>query len=85
MIQIAGSPKSVPLDPDVAEYFTDMVSLREAMLDRTRKQVLAMLEKVESTAREIFQETSPEEIPGEVSTDSTTVTLPDGTKARVRI
>ena len=85
MIQIAGSPKSVPLDPDVAEYFTDMVSLREAMLDRTRKQVLAMLEKVEATAREIFQETSPEEIPGEVSTDSTTVTLPDGTKARVRI
>lgn len=36
MIQIAGSPKNVPLDPDAAEYFTDMASLRDAMLERTR-------------------------------------------------
>lgn len=86
MIQIAGSSKSVPLDPDAAEYFTDSISLREAMLERTRKQVIAMLEKVEVTAREIFQEQVSEEEPTpEVEVGSATVTLPDGTKARVRV
>lgn len=86
MIQIAGSQKSVPLDPAAAEYFTDMVSLREAMLERTRKQVIAMLEKVETTAREIFQEQiSDEEPTPKAEPKSATVTLPDGTKARVRV
>lgn len=85
MIQIAGSPKSVPLDPDAAEYFTDMGSLRDAMLERTQRQVLTMLEKVESMAREVFEESIPDETPaGEVS-ETATITMPDGTKARVRI
>lgn len=85
MIQIAGSPKSVPLDPDAAEYFTDMISLREAMIERTRKQVLAMLDKVEAMARETFQESDPADEPTNDPVDVATVTLPDGTKARVRI
>lgn len=84
MIQIAGSPKSVPLDADAAEYFTDMTSLREAMLERTRKQVLVMLEKVEATAREIFQESDSATSIVEDETETTTVVLPDGTKAKVR-
>ncbi len=85
MIQIAGSPKSVPLDPEAAEYFTDVVSLREAMLERTRKQVLSMLDKVEAMAHETFQESSLEETTSEIPSESATITLPDGTKARVRI
>lgn len=85
MIQIAGSPKSVPLDPDAAEYFTDMASLRDAMLDRTRNQVLAMLEKVEMTAREMFDEPTPDTAPVQETSETTTITMPDGTKARVRI
>lgn len=85
MIQIAGSPKSVPLDPGAAEYFTDIETLREAMLERTRRQVMSMLDKVESTAREIFQESSPVDVIGETPVESATVTLPDGTKARVRV
>ena len=85
MIQIAGSPKSVPLDPDAAEYFTDVVSLRDAMLERTRMQVISMLERVEATAREIFQESVPEEAPAEAASETATITMPDGTKARVRI
>jgi hypothetical protein len=84
MIQIVGSPKSVPLDPEAAEYFTDIGTLREAMLERTRRQVMSMLDKVESTAHEIFPESSPEETTNEVPAESTTVTLPDGTKVRVR-
>jgi len=85
MIQIAGSSKSVPLDPDAAEYFTDMPSLREAMLDRTRKQVLSMLEKTEELAREVFQESDPEDVPTDNPNEVAMITLPDGTKARVRI
>jgi hypothetical protein len=85
MIQIAGSPKNVPLDPDAAEYFTDMASLRDAMLERTRMQVISMLERVEATAQEIFQESIPEEAPAEVDSETATITMPDGTKARVRI
>ena len=85
MIQIAGSPKSVPLDPDAAEYFTDVVSLRDAMLERTRMQVISMLERVEATAREIFQESVPEEAPADAASETATITMPDGTKARVRI
>ena len=85
MIQIAGSPKSVPLDPDAAEYFTEVVSLRDAMLERTRMQVISMLERVEATAREIFQESVPEEAPAEAASETATITMPDGTKARVRI
>lgn len=85
MIQIAGSPKSVPLDPEAAEYFTDMASLRDSMLDRTRNQVLAMLEKVEATAREIFDEPVPDTSPAEENNETTTIMMPDGTKARVRI
>lgn len=84
MIQIAGSPNSVPLDPDAAEYFTDMVSLREAMLERTRKQVLTMLDKVETTAREVFQQDGVDEMPADDGAETATVVLPDGTKAKVR-
>lgn len=84
MIQIAGSTKSVPLDPEAAEYFTSIESLREVMIERTRKQVIAMLEKTESLAKELFQEQSTEE-PVPTNTPSATITLPDGTKARVRV
>lgn len=85
MIQIAGSPKSVPLDLEAAEYFTDMVSLREAMLERTRKQVLTMLDRVEALAQETFQESDPEPEFVDEANETATIILPDGTKARVRI
>ena len=85
MIQIAGSPKSVPLDPDAAEYFTDMGSLRDTMLERTQKQVLAMLERVELMAREVFQDSVSDAPVTEEISETTTITMPDGTKARVRI
>jgi hypothetical protein len=85
MIQIAGSPKSVPLDPEAAEYFTDMVSLREAMLERTRQQVITMLEKTESLAREMFPDQVEESVPTPSEDEPMTVTMPDGTKVRVRI
>jgi len=88
MIQIAGSAKSVPLDPEAAEYFTDMASLREAIFERTRKQVMAMLEKTEALVHEVFPTVEPIEASTEASTsadEATTVTLSDGTKARVRI
>ena len=85
MIQIAGSPKSVPLDPDAAEYFTDMGSLRDTMLERTQKQVLAMLERVELMAREVFQDSVSDPPVTEEISETTTITMPDGTKARVRI
>ena len=46
---------------------------------------LSMLERVEATAQEIFQESIPEEAPAEVDSETAIITMPDGTKARVRI
>ena len=85
MIQIAGSAKSVPLDPDAAEYFTSVDALRDIMIERTKKQVIAMLEKTEALAREVFQEQVEEELPVSSEDEAATITMPDGTKARVRI
>ena len=85
MIQIAGSSKSVPLDPDAAEYFTSVDALRDIMIERTKKQVIAMLEKTEALAREVFQEQVEEELPVSSEDEAATITMPDGTKARVRI
>lgn len=87
MIQVAGSPKSVPLDPDAAEYFTSIDNLRDIMIERTKKQVIAMLEKTEALARQLFQDSESELVQSdpEVTSESTKIVMPDGTTARVRI
>lgn len=83
MIQLAGSQKSVPLDPDAAEYFTSIEILRDLLVERTRVQVIAMLEKTESMANEFFGQ-DVEEAPVEV-TSAATILMPDGTRAKVKI
>lgn len=81
MIQLAGSQKSVPLDPDAAEYFTSIDSLRDLLVERTKMQVIAMLERAERVAIETF---SPQDDEPALEIPSTTVVLPDGTRAKVR-
>jgi hypothetical protein len=44
-----------------------------------------MLEKTEELAREVFQESDPEDAPTDNPDEVAMITLPDGTKARVRI
>lgn len=92
MIQLAGSQKSVPLDPDAAEYFVSVDSLREVLVSRTVQQVNTMIDKVVSTASEIFprpevpqskvEAPAYEDPPAE---HTATIVLPDGTRAKVKI
>ena len=82
MIQLAGSQKSVPLDPDAAEYFTSVEILRDILVDRTKAQVVAMLERAEALAIETF---SPKVEDDDHLDEPTTVLLPDGTRAKVKI
>jgi len=82
MIQLAGSQKSVPLDPDAAEYFTSVEILRDILVDRTRAQVVAMLDRAETLAIETF---SPRDEESDILEEPTTVLLPDGTRAKVKI
>ena len=90
MIQIAGSQKSIPLEPDAAEYFVDVNDLRRVLVERTTQQVNTMIDKTITLANDIFKQHAPEVLAQEAqiqddTPQSATVTLPDGTKAKVRI
>jgi hypothetical protein len=82
MIQLAGSQKSVPLDPAAAEYFTNVDDLRDLLVERTKRQVVAMLEKAEALANEAFGQPVDEPM---FEQEATTVLMPDGTRAKVKI
>lgn len=82
MIQLAGSQKSVPLDPEAAEYFTNIDSLRDVLVNRTKTQVFAMLERTEVLAHETFPQPTDKTVFEE---ETTTVLMPDGTRAKVKI
>jgi len=82
MIQLAGSQKSVPLDPDAAEYFTSVESLRDILVERTRTQVVAMLERAEALAIETFSQKVEEPEPVD---EPATILMPDGTRMKVKI
>lgn len=89
MLRLAGSQKTAPLDPDAAEYFTDVDVLRDVMIQRTTQQVKNMLDKTVEIAEEAFgRRLQPTELPSELDEledeQPITVTLPDGTKAKVR-
>jgi hypothetical protein len=89
MIQLAGSPKSVPLDPAAAEYFVNVDELRRILVERTTQQVNSMIDKTVSLAAEIFQQQADDPVPTISDSDEpsqiATITLPDGTKARVKV
>lgn len=86
MIHLAGSQKSVPLDPEAAEYFTSIDDLRNVLIERTKLQVLAMLEKSERMALEIFETPHGENVEDTLDDEErATVLLPDGTRAKVKI
>jgi len=90
MIQLAGSQKSVPLDPEAAEYFVSVDVLRNVLVSRTVQQVNTMIDRVVVTASEIFpQTTQPKE---EISAyedsaveQTVNVLMPDGTRAKVKL
>jgi len=88
MIQLAGSQKSVPLDPEAAEYYVDISDLRRTLVDRTTQQVNAMVDKVVAAALEAFPqpETASDVLlfPSQVD-QSTTIVMPDGTRAKVKM
>jgi hypothetical protein len=88
MIQLAGSQKGVPLDPDAAEYYINVDELRQTLIARSTQQVNSMIDRVEESAREIFSvaddpPTQTFELP--INEQSATVLLSDGTLAKVRI
>lgn len=91
MIQLAGSPKSIPLDLEAAEYFVNVEKLRAALIDRTTQQVNTMIDKTVELAAEAFRRSPPtttqpvSEVMDSLPAMTATVTLPDGTKARVTI
>jgi hypothetical protein len=89
MIQLAGSPKSIPLEPEAAEYFIDINELRRSLVERTTQQVNTMIDKTVALANEVFQrEAHVEPMPDLESDDqpqTATITLPDGTKARIKV
>lgn len=94
MIKLAGSQKNVPLDPDAAEYFTDVNILRDTLINRTAQQVNTMLDKTVEQANETFGSHLATTVVTattlmldqvlSVDTPTMTVILPDGTKAKVR-
>jgi hypothetical protein len=92
MIKLAGSQKNVPLDPNAAEYFTDVNILRDTLINRTTAQVNTMLDKTIEIANETFDVRAHKpfesiSIPDSVDEQAPniTVVLPDGTKAKVRV
>jgi hypothetical protein len=84
MIHLAGSSKSVPFDPDVAEYFVDAESLRNEMVQRTVKQVNLMIDKTIALASETFEIQQPKPAAVEDLDVVASVVLPDGTRAKLR-
>ena len=88
MIQLAGSQKSVPLDPDAAEYYVNVDELRTTLIARTTQQVNSMIDSVEESARELFSvvdDPAPQAFELPINEQSATVLLPDGTRAKVRL
>ena len=88
MIQLAGSQKSVPLDPSAAEYYINIDELRQTLVARTTQQVNSMIDRVEEAAREMFsvvEEPQPQPFELPINDQTATVLLPDGTRAKVRI
>jgi hypothetical protein len=92
MIQLAGSQKSVPLDPDAAEYYVNISDLRKTLIDRTTQQVNAMIDKVIAAADEMFPRAEAklsdelQLLPNEPLSELTaTVVMPDGSRAKVKI
>ena len=90
MIQLAGSQKSVPLDPEAAEYFVSVDILRDVLVSRTVQQVNTMIDKVVATASEIFPQTT--HLNREISAyedsaaeQTVNVLMPDGTRAKVKL
>ena len=90
MIQLAGSQKSVPLDPEAAEYFVSVDVLRNVLVSRTVQQVNTMIDKVVVTASEIFPQTT--QLKEEISAyedsaveQTVNVLMPDGTRAKVKL
>lgn len=89
MIQLAGSQKSLPLDPDAAEYYVDVAELRQTLVSRTTQQVNSMIDKVVEVARESFPTVDDRQpqlsVDAQVTEQVATVILPDGKKAKVRM
>jgi hypothetical protein len=89
MIQLAGSQKSVPLDPEAAEYYVNISDLRKTLIDRTTQQVNTMVDRVVSAAAEAFPQHEEESnVMPMINTQidqSATVLMPDGTRAKVKI
>jgi hypothetical protein len=88
MIQLAGSSKSIPLEPSAAEYFIDVDELRRSLVDRTTQQVNSMIDKTVSLANDTFRQRAPDLTASNVDAEeqqTATIMLPDGTKARVRV
>jgi hypothetical protein len=91
MIQLAGSQKSVPLDPEAAEYYVNISDLRKTLVDRTTQQVNAMVDKVVAAAGEAFpnpdlkSEILQFPAANQQTEQSATVLMPDGTRAKVKM
>jgi len=92
MIQLAGSQKSVPLDPEAAEYYVSISDLRSTLIERTTQQVNSMVDRVVAAAAEAFPSSSPpvDDLIPQVANESlaehtATIVLPDGTRAKVKI
>lgn len=87
MIQLAGNQKSMPLDPDAAEYFISVDELRSVLISRTTDQVNAMLDRTVAVAQEIFgiqNDINVDDLGSQQQDEVITVILPDGTRTKVK-
>lgn len=87
MIQLAGNQKSMPLDPEAAEYFISVDELRSVLISRTTDQVNAMLDRTVAVAQEIFgiqNDINVDDLGSQQQDEIITVILPDGTRTKVK-
>lgn len=87
MIQLAGNQKSMPLDPEAAEYFISVDELRSVLISRTTDQVNAMLDRTVTVAQEIFgiqNDINVDDLGSQQQDEIITVILPDGTRTKVK-
>jgi len=87
MVQLAGNQKSMPLDPDAAEYFISVDELRSVLISRTTDQVNAMLDRTIAVAQEIFDvqnNITVDALESQQQDEIITVILPDGTRTKVK-
>jgi len=87
MVQLAGNQKSMPLDPDAAEYFISIDELRSVLISRTTDQVNAMLDRTIAVAQEIFDvqnDITVDALESQQQDEIITVILPDGTRTKVK-